>query len=198
PRSWLKTAVESCPGDASPAAPEDSCKPYTHDCVSAMAIPPPIRRKKLRRVITVSAFFSMASDMLCFAYCRKNARIDATAANIALHGLSDFLWCRVRIPAFLCHRGDDHTRRAVTTLKRILILNGLLHWLHRSFVCQSFYGRHFLMLYAGRRRYAGRHGARVYRYAPGSAHAFTASVLASPKVKMDTQCVEQGSVRRNI
>src|SRR5262245_43766291 len=113
------------------------------------------------------------------AHGGENPRISAAAADVAGERLDDLLVGRVRIRREERGRGDDHSRRAIAALKRLLIQERLLRRMQASSRRESFDRRD---LRAGRLRYrsaAGARGTSIQKNRARAALPFAAAVLGA-------------------
>ncbi len=89
-----------------------------------------------------SATSAPTAHFLCSILDRPyDVLIASAAAEIALNGVADFLFCGVRVPLQEVDRGHDHPRCAIAALQTVLLPKAFLDWMQLTVACQALDGR---------------------------------------------------------
>src|SRR5215213_113434 len=140
-----------------------------------------------------------------------DARISATAADVATHALTYLIVsepCRRSSHVFgdVTHiaaprlfeqpdRRADLSRRAIPALESVILNEGSLHRVKLFAARESFNGCHLVTLKCRRERQARQHATAVNEYGAGAALAHLAALLRSRKLERFAQRVEQHHAR---
>ncbi len=122
-----------------------------------------------------------------------DARVRAAAADISLQGLHDFRLAGIRI--FLEQRdaADNHSRRAVRTLKRAVIEECLLHGMKLAVLFKALDGDDGFPCRVADRKLARAPRRAIQQNGACTALAFTAAIFGASQAKLFTQRREQRS-----
>ena len=107
--------------------------------------------------------------------------------QIILHAFDDLLARGLWIPQQQTVCVENHTRRAETALKGIVLYERLLDWMQLAVLCQTFDGKNVFSLDAADRRYARPDGSVVHYDGAGAAQAVPAAEFRSREPQVGTQ-----------
>src|SRR5882724_2261501 len=134
----------------------------------------------------------------CGAYSIENARIRATAADIAFQRSEDLLIGGMRALVQQSYGGKNHARCAVSALKRFRFEKRFLDRMKLPVPLQAFYGGNLLPNRLRHRRQAGTCRRAVNQNRARPALSFATTVLRSCQAHLVPQDVKEFLVGRDI
>lgn len=124
--------------------------------------------------------------------------IAGAPADIAVYGVSDFRFARIRIASQQVYRAEYHAWRAESALKAMLLPEAFLHRVHFSVLCDSLDGCDGTAVGLGREHSAGFNGPPVENHRACAALARVTTDVSSRESERFAQIVDEERTRLHL